>query len=175
MGKQEVSWGMVGIMCLACQEPQEFKNDKEYKEHLLKVHGATTSQGAMDVERAKKMNAPVNLPGGISEKDLPNKEFLETVKRIEEQKKAEASLPPSPPQLQPTQIQPQSSTVVLKYKYEGRNDCGHELKTIMLETDDKLYAIGYDIVCDKMVKKIEVTPIKEEKDGNDSHKVKPTK
>jgi hypothetical protein len=162
------------ILCTACKEPVEFKTEKEYKEHLLKVHSSTTTQGAMDIERAKKMNTPVSLPPGISEKDLPNKEFLETLKRAEEEKIKEVAKQASQASV-PQPTPPTTPTLTLKYKYEGRAECGHEVKTIMLEAEGKTFAIGYDLVCDKMVKRIEVSPIKEEKNGNDGNKAKTTK
>lgn len=163
------------IMCVVCQDAPEFKTDKEYKEHLLKVHGTTTTQAAMNIERNRKMNTPVNLPPGITEKDLPNKEFLETLKRAEEERlKMETTIKP-PLEIPSNPPQAAKSTLELKYKYEGKADCGHEVKTIMLEAEGKLFAVGYDMFCDKMIKRIEVHPIKENKDGNNGNKAKATK
>ena len=147
------------ITCMACPSPTEWPSDKVYREHLLKVHGATSSDQAMLNEKAKAQNIPKDLPPGIPQDALPTPEFLEQVKRIEEKPKT-LSIPI--PTLTPII---EEKPIVLEYQYKGFcPTCQFPIKTIMLHIGKRLFTVAWCSNCSKEIKHQEVRPIKEVKE-----------
>lgn len=65
----------------------------------------------------------------------------------------EVEAPPPPPK----------KPLVLKYKYEGQCDNGHEVDTILIPVGDKQMAVAYCPICKEQIKEQTVTPIGNER------------
>lgn len=155
---------MVSILCVACQEPTEFKIDGDYKNHLKTFHNAASTQEAIANERMKKQNLPANLPPGIPAEALPNKDFIEAVQRIET-KKNQPVAPPVPQTPAGT-----DKPILLKYRFEGTcPKCHNPVKTIIVDTKGKLFANAYCMFDDEVLDQIKVNLIYPKVKGKEEH------
>lgn len=154
----------IPITCLACNLSLP---EKDYMKHMETVHGGARQQDAISQKKAIEQNTPVdNLPAGVKPEDLPDQSFLETL--AEMQKAEQEARKPQPEPQKPVVEHPVASqtpstpkVLTLRYKYEGKHDCGNEVKTIMIATGllPVWHAIAYCINCDKNVNQLTVEPI----------------
>lgn len=175
-------------LCMACNPPTEWSTEDEYKAHLLNDHGANNIGEAMAKEKTKKVNTPNSvLPPGITAKDLPDPEFLATIKRIEGSPTPSPSNSVPPVYVPPIPPVKKAEEIKLEYLYKGScPDCLTPIDTIALENpddDSSMYVTAWCNSCKKKLSQNKVIPIgkmfpqnailsKKEKDGTSSNKTR---
>ena len=171
------------ITCIACTPPTSYSSDAEYKQHLMDVHGATSTVEAIRMERSKRQNLPnhvstpqVTIPAGgipVGPGIEPSPEFIQVVTEAQS-----SSNQLTPPVIIPSIITvpfniptPAIKEIKLQYLYQGDcPDCRTPVRTIMVEAKGELIASAFCISCNKVLKQLTVQPILDPHDRNNGSK-----
>jgi hypothetical protein len=150
------------IQCFACTPPTSWATEDEYKDHLIMVHGTSSPDEAIKIERQKRANSPANLPGGIPLQDAPTPEFIKTLTEIEKGRRVSQATPPPLVSVPKPKIEP----IILKYKYEGQHSCGNKVNTLELDANGKHFVVAYCLFCQTQVEIREVVDLNKKKNDN---------
>lgn len=140
---------MAKMMCIPCNV--EFPSDALYMKHKQSGHKL--------MEKATPLESlPIpTAPPGVPPEALPSPEFIEQVKRIEEEKKPTEEA--TKPSQHPSEL-PKAIPLTIEYIWKGEHEkCRRQPSTLKLEVGGKFFSVAYCETCKEQLESKEVAKL----------------